>query len=52
MDALKGIKVVELPGLAPVPFCGQILADFGADVTFIEVSQCYVKALSNIYGLN
>jgi alpha-methylacyl-CoA racemase len=37
MDALKGIKVIELPGLAPVPFCAQILADFGADVTFVEV---------------
>lgn len=37
MDALQGVKVVELPGLAPVPFCGKILADFGADVTFVEV---------------
>ncbi|CAD5234336.1 unnamed protein product [Bursaphelenchus xylophilus] len=36
MDALKGIKVIELEGLAPVPFCGQILADFGADVTAIK----------------
>lgn len=29
---LKGIKVIELAGLAPVPFCGMILADFGATV--------------------
>ncbi|CAD5229465.1 unnamed protein product [Bursaphelenchus okinawaensis] len=36
MDHLKGIKVIELEGLAPVPFCGQILADFGADVTVVK----------------
>ena len=34
--ALKGVKVVEMAGLAPVPFCGMILADFGADVTRID----------------
>uniref|UniRef100_A0A0K0F1J6 Alpha-methylacyl-CoA racemase (inferred by orthology to a human protein) n=1 Tax=Strongyloides venezuelensis TaxID=75913 RepID=A0A0K0F1J6_STRVS len=32
----SGVKVLELPGLAPVPFCGQILADYGADVVYIE----------------
>ncbi|XP_063236250.1 alpha-methylacyl-CoA racemase isoform X2 [Bacillus rossius redtenbacheri] len=30
--ALKGIQVIELGGLAPAPFCGMILADFGATV--------------------
>lgn len=34
--ALKGIKVLELAGLAPVPFCGMILADFGASVIRID----------------
>ncbi|XP_072765288.1 alpha-methylacyl-CoA racemase [Anoplolepis gracilipes] len=34
--ALKGIKVVELAGLAPGPFCGMILADFGASVIRID----------------
>lgn len=33
---LKGIKVLEMAGLAPGPFCGMILADFGATVTKIE----------------
>ena len=33
---LKGIKVLEMAGLAPVPFCGQILRDFGAKVTRID----------------
>jgi len=30
--ALKGIKVLELAGLVPGPFCGMVLADFGASV--------------------
>lgn len=34
--ALKGVKVIEMAGLAPAPFCGMILADFGADVTRID----------------
>lgn len=34
--ALKGIKVVELAGLAPAPFCGMVLADFGATVIRID----------------
>ena len=34
--ALKGIKVIEMLGLAPGPFCGTILADFGATVTVVQ----------------
>lgn len=34
--ALKGIKVIEFGGLAPGPFCGMVLADFGAAVTRID----------------
>ncbi|KAJ9577234.1 hypothetical protein L9F63_006208, partial [Diploptera punctata] len=30
--ALQGIKVIEMGGLAPGPFCGMVLADFGATV--------------------
>ncbi|XP_038207378.1 alpha-methylacyl-CoA racemase [Zerene cesonia] len=33
--ALRGIKVVEMIGLAPGPVCGSILADFGATVTVV-----------------
>ncbi len=33
--ALRGVKVVELAGLAPGPVCGMILADFGAKVTLL-----------------
>ncbi|XP_011874019.1 PREDICTED: alpha-methylacyl-CoA racemase [Vollenhovia emeryi] len=34
--ALKGIKVLELAGLAPGPLCGTILADFGASVIRVD----------------
>lgn len=34
--ALKGIKVLEIAGLAPVPFCGMLLSDFGANVIRVD----------------
>nr|XP_023029250.1 alpha-methylacyl-CoA racemase [Leptinotarsa decemlineata] len=34
--ALKGIKVLELSGLLPVPYCGMVLADFGASVIRVD----------------
>jgi alpha-methylacyl-CoA racemase len=34
--ALKGLQVVELAGLAPGPFAGMVLADFGASVTRVD----------------
>ncbi|XP_005386228.1 PREDICTED: alpha-methylacyl-CoA racemase isoform X2 [Chinchilla lanigera] len=34
--ALLGIRVVELAGLAPAPFCGMVLADFGAQVVRVD----------------
>lgn len=34
--ALKGIKVIELVGLAPAPFCGLLLSDFGANVIRVD----------------
>ncbi|XP_043214117.1 alpha-methylacyl-CoA racemase-like isoform X1 [Amphibalanus amphitrite] len=36
MMPLKGIKVVEMAGLAPAPFCGLILKDFGASVIRVD----------------
>lgn len=34
--ALKGMKVLELAGLAPSPMCGMILSDFGAKVIRVD----------------
>ncbi|XP_053961389.1 alpha-methylacyl-CoA racemase isoform X1 [Anastrepha ludens] len=33
---LKDVRVVEFVGLAPGPFCGKILADFGASVLRVD----------------
>lgn len=33
---LAGVKVVELAGLGPGPFCGMLLADLGAEVVQID----------------
>jgi alpha-methylacyl-CoA racemase len=33
---LQGIRVVELLGIGPGPFCGMLLADLGADVVRVE----------------
>lgn len=35
MGPLKGLRVVELEGLGPAPFCGMMLADMGAEVISI-----------------
>jgi len=36
MRPLDGIRVLEMAGLAPSPFCGMLLADFGADVVVVD----------------
>ena len=36
MRPLNGITVVEMAGLAPSPYCGMILSDFGADVVIVD----------------
>lgn len=36
MGPLKGIKVIELAGIGPGPFCAMMLADMGADVLRID----------------
>lgn len=38
MGILSGIKVVEIAGIGPGPFCGMHLADLGADVITVERS--------------
>ncbi|XP_023951495.2 alpha-methylacyl-CoA racemase [Bicyclus anynana] len=46
--ALRGIKVIEMLGLAPGPFCGAILSDFGASVTVVQkIESSPVNVLSN-----
>jgi alpha-methylacyl-CoA racemase len=36
MGPLEGVKVVELAGIGPAPFCSMLLADMGADVLRVD----------------
>ena len=36
MRPLDGIKVIEMAGLAPSPYCGMLLSDFGSDVVVVD----------------
>ncbi|GGO95444.1 CaiB/BaiF CoA transferase family protein [Wenjunlia tyrosinilytica] len=33
---LDGVRVLELGGIGPAPFCGMVLSDFGADVIRVD----------------
>ena len=33
---LNGIRIIELAGIGPGPFCGMMLADMGAEVIRVE----------------
>ena len=36
MGVLSGVRIIEIAGLGPAPFCGMLLADMGADVVLVE----------------
>jgi alpha-methylacyl-CoA racemase len=36
MGPLRGIRIIELAGIGPVPYCGTLLADLGADVLRVD----------------
>lgn len=36
MGPLQGLKIIEVSGLGPGPFCGMLLADLGADVVCVD----------------
>lgn len=38
MGVLDGIRIVEIAGIGPGPFCGMLLADMGAEVILVERS--------------
>ncbi len=38
MGPLTGLKVIELQGIGPGPYCGMMLADMGAEITRIDRS--------------
>ena len=48
MGALDGVRVIELAGIGPGPFCGMMLADMGADIVRIDRAGA-VRGLSLIH---
>ena len=36
MGPLKGLKIIEIGAIGPVPFCGMLLSDMGADVLRVD----------------
>ncbi|KAK1788365.1 hypothetical protein P4O66_016803, partial [Electrophorus voltai] len=48
--ALAGVRVIELAGLAPAPFCGMILADFGAKVIRVDRTKVAVSVDTQARG--
>ncbi len=33
---LAGIRIIEMAGIGPVPFCGMLLADLGAEIVIVD----------------
>jgi alpha-methylacyl-CoA racemase len=52
MRPLDGMKVIEMTGLAPSPYCGMILADFGADVVIVDRLTTGAPEIPNIMAKN
>ena len=36
MGPLKGLKIIEMAGIGPAPFCGMVLSDLGANVIRVD----------------
>jgi len=52
MRPLEGIKVIEMAGLAPAPYCGMLLSDFGADVVIVDRLSRQGQDISSIMAKN
>ena len=52
MRPLDGIKVIEMSGLAPSPYCGMLLSDFGADVVIVDRLSKGAPEIPNIMEQN
>ncbi|MER2557612.1 MAG: CaiB/BaiF CoA-transferase family protein [Candidatus Competibacter denitrificans] len=50
MGPLHGIKVVEFAGLGPVPFCGMVFSDLGAEV--VQINRETNTTDSNLFAAN
>ena len=49
---LEDIKVIEMAGLAPSPYCGMLLADFGAQVVVVDRPSKGMPEIPNLMEKN
>ncbi|RLF32381.1 MAG: CoA transferase, partial [Thermoplasmata archaeon] len=49
---LDGVRVIEMAGLAPSPYCGMLLADFGAQVVVIDRPSKGLPEIPNLMDKN
>jgi alpha-methylacyl-CoA racemase len=47
MGPLNGVKVIELQGIGPGPFCGMMLADMGAEIIRVDRAGSVGRAANN-----
>lgn len=52
MRPLSGTKIIEMAGLAPSPYCGMILADFGANVVIVDRPSKGAPEIPNVMTKN
>ena len=46
MGPLEGVKIVEIAGLGPTPFCGMLLADMGAEIIRMSEKRLNLRVLT------
>ena len=47
MGPLTGLRILEFEAIGPVPFCGMLLADMGADVLLVDRAQRLAASASD-----
>ncbi|MFV2089434.1 MAG: CaiB/BaiF CoA transferase family protein, partial [Pseudomonadales bacterium] len=52
MGPLNGIRIIELTGIGPGPFCGMMLSDMGAEVIRVDRLRPGAKAPKDILARN
>ena len=52
MGPLSGFKIIEMAGIGPVPFCGMMLSDMGAEVVRVERIGAGDKAPKDVLARN
>jgi alpha-methylacyl-CoA racemase len=48
MGVLDGVRIIEIAGIGPGPFCGMLLADMGAEVILVERAGTAPSGMSDL----